>query len=201
MKFNHKILSKICFNSRLQKIKNDDLREYWQSFFLLKNILLKIIILIVIGFVILSTSFGVRQAFINHAPNLIFPNEGISFSFLSNASPTLVYVIQIIPCFLTFVFFIFINKPSIYIGLLIVFFGGLSNIIDRALPLNIIVANGKYFPVNAVVDYIPWFNTKCNLPDIYITIGTGITLIFLIIYLYKTIKEEKNNKNKTNQSK
>lgn len=199
MKFNHEALSKICFNSKLQKIKNDDLREYWQSFFLVKNILIKITFLLIIGFVVLSTSFGIRQAFINHAPHLIYPNEGISFSFLSNASPAAVYAIQVIPCLLTFGFFIFINKPSIYLGLLIVFFGGLANIIDRALPLDIIAANGKLFPTNAVVDYIPWFSTKCNLPDIYITIGAGLTIIFLIVYLYKTIKEEKTIKKETNK--
>lgn len=195
MKIKDAINSKILFYSKLEKIKNDELREYWKTFFSLKTILLKVIILLIVATIVMSTSFGLRQIFIDYFPNLIFPNEGISFSFLSNVSSEIVYLIQAIPCVLTFIAFIFINKPSIYIGLLIILFGGLSNIIDRSLNLNIIVAGGKLFPNNAVVDYIPLFNTKCNLPDVFITCGAVITIIFLLIYLVKVIQEDRKENN------
>jgi len=147
----------------------------------------------------MGSCFITRQVFIDYFPSSIVPNEGISFSAFAGANPNIIYLIQSIPCILTFLFFIFLNDKLVYISLLVVCFGGLSNIVDRALPLQLVVQGGVVFPSNAVVDYIPFFGTTCNLPDIYISVGACFVVLFLIIYIVKTYKTENKNKPQNEQ--
>lgn len=188
---NKNFLNKICFNEKIDKIKSEDIKEYLKEFLLVKNILIKISLFVLIGIFVLGLSFILRQIFIDNYPNKIIGNTGISFSFLSNVSTAVVYVVQILPSLFMLIFAIFLNEKYLYIGLLVMFFGGLANIIDRALPLDLIVEGGKQFPSHAVVDYIPWFNTKCNLPDIFITLGVIYTIISLVFYIINTFKKSK----------
>lgn len=148
----------------------------------------------------MGSSFIVRQIFIDNYPNKIVPNPGISFSAFTDASPAVIYLIQAIPCALTLLLFLFLNDKLTYFGLLIVFFGGLSNIIDRALPLDLIIGNGVIFPSNAVVDYIPLIKTYANLPDIFISFGAALSVLGLIIYIIKIYRNEKQKPDESSSS-
>lgn len=191
--------NKICWEEKISHLKSQDLQQYLRSWLLVKNLVIKLVAFIIVGLIVMGSCFITRQVFIDYFPNSIVPNRGISFSAFAGASPNIIYLIQSIPCILTFLFFIFLNDKLVYISLLVVCFGGLSNIIDRALPLELVVQGGVVFPSNAVVDYIPFFGTTCNLPDIYISVGACFVVLFLIIYIVKTYKSENKNKPQNEQ--
>lgn len=191
--------NKICWEEKISHLKSQDLQQYLRSWLLVKNLVIKLVAFIIVGLIVMGSCFITRQVFIDYFPNSIVPNRGISFSAFASANPNIVYLIQSIPCILTFLFFIFLNDKLVYISLLVVCFGGLSNIIDRALPLELVVQGGVVFPSNAVVDYIPFFGTTCNLPDIYISVGACFVVLFLIIYIVKTYKSENKNKPQNEQ--
>lgn len=182
-------LNKVLFLEKINHLKSEETRKYWSNILLVKNILIKFLIFVLVGIFVMGLSFIVRQIMIDYSPDKITPNQGVAFSIAASYKPAIVYLIQSIPCIITFLIFFFVTNKWIYIGLFVIFFGGLSNIIDRALPLHIIV-NGKPFPSNAVVDYIPWFSTECNLPDIFITIGAIYTILILIVTIFITWKKE-----------
>lgn len=184
-------LNKVLLSNKISKFKSEDFKNYLQDLLLVKNILIKLLAFIIIGLIVMGSSFIVRQIFIDNYPNKIIPNPGISFSAFTDASPAVIYLIQAIPCALTLLLFLFLNDKLTYFGLLIVFFGGLSNIIDRALPLDLIIGNGVRFPNNAVVDYIPLIKTYANLPDIFISFGAVLSVLGLIIYIIKVYRNEK----------
>lgn len=187
-------LNKVLFLEKINHLKSEETRKYWSNILLVKNILIKFLIFVLVGIFVMGLSFIVRQIMIDHHRSIIVDNTGVGFSIGANASdPTIVYLIQAIPCIITFLIFFFVTNKWIYIGLYVIFFGGLSNIIDRALPLHIILANGKPFSSNAVVDYIQLFNTNttCNLPDIFITIGAIYTILILIVTIFITWKKER----------
>lgn len=183
-------LNKVLFIEKIDNLKSDEAKKYWSNILLVKNILIKFCAFILVGIFVMGWSFIARQIMIDHFPYKIVPNQGVGFSIAANANTSVVYLIQSIPCIITFLIFFFVTNKWIYIGLFVIFFGGLSNIVDRALPLNIYVINNTRFPPNAVVDYIPWFNTSCNLPDIFITIGAIYTILVLVITIFITWKKE-----------
>lgn len=187
-------LNKVCWQKQISQLKSEDLKQYFQKLLLVKNLLIKLIAFISIGIIVMGSCFTLRQIFIDNFPEKIHPNPGISFSAMANAHPSIIYLIQILPCVMIFLFFFFLNDKATCFCLLVVFFGGVSNVVDRALPLDIIVYGGMKFPAHAVVDYIPLITTTCNLPDIYITAGACFALLFLIIYIKKIFKTENNNK-------
>lgn len=190
-------LNKVILSNKISKLKNEEFKNYLQDLFLVKNLIIKLLAFIIIGMIVVGLSFIVRQIFIDNYPNKIIPNTGISFSALTNASPAIIYLIQTIPCVLTFLLFLLLNDKLTYSALLIILFGGLSNIIDRALPLDLIIGNGVKFPNNAVVDYIPLIRTYANLPDIFISFGAGLAILSLIIYIIKTYRSESNKPDET----
>lgn len=193
-------LSKVLLSNKISKFKSEDFKNYLQDLLLVKNILIKLLAFIIIGLIVMGSSFIVRQIFIDNYPNKIVPNPGISFSAFTDASPAVIYLIQAIPCALTLLLFLFLNDKLTYFGLLIVFFGGLSNIIDRALPLDLIIGNGVIFPSNAVVDYIPLIKTYANLPDIFISFGAALSVLGLIIYIIKIYRNEKQKPDESSSS-
>ena len=175
-------LNKVLFLEKINHLKSEETRKYWSNILLVKNILIKFLIFVLVGIFVMGLSFIVRQIMIDYSPEKIVLNPGVGFSIGANSDPAIVYLIQAIPCVITFLIFFFVTNKWIYIGLFVIFFGGLSNIIDRALPNTI---------PNAVVDYIPWFSTKCNLPDIFITIGAIYTILILIVTIFITWKKER----------
>ena len=184
-------LNKVLFLEKINHLKSEETRKYWSNILLVKNILIKFLIFVLVGIFVMGLSFIVRQIMMDYSPEKIVLNPGVGFSIGANSDPAIVYLIQAIPCVITFLIFFFVTNKWIYIGLFVIFFGGLSNIIDRALPLHIILADGKPFSSNAVVDYIPWFSTTCNLPDIFITIGAIYTILILIVTIFITWKKER----------
>ena len=126
-------------------------------------------------------------------------NTGIAFSGFSQISPVFVYFIQSIPIVIGFFVFIFSKSINLDVALCLLMFGGLSNVIDRALVDN--YASNNYLntleTVNAVVDYFEFDKTFIknfavfNFPDIYISVGVLYLVSMVIYFSIKDYKKEK----------
>ncbi len=121
-----------------------------------------------------------------HSPKHIFHfftlylthNTGISFSMLSNVSPTILVSIRIL---IPFIFFIWKKNPktkSIFdIGYILITTGALGNVVDHCL-------------YGYVIDYImihtqTWSFAVFNLADLFISIGTCIIIYDDIILQHR----------------
>ncbi|MDE5545164.1 MAG: signal peptidase II [Malacoplasma sp.] len=169
-----------------------------------KHLLIKISIFLLIGFLIFLISFLTRNAMLNATetswtliPNFldikIIENTGISFGSLSQTSPGLVYFVQSLPIIIGLIAFIFSSHYFLDVGISMLFFGGMSNIIDRAITdvyLNNILPPEK----DAVVDYFQFSFIKdsaiFNFPDIFITVSVGLICLHIIILWVKEYKRE-----------
>ncbi len=190
----------------------DEIKSHLEKIYLdKKHLLIKIIIFILIGFLVLLSSFLMRETMLNAKetywvliPNFlnirITENTGISFGSLSDAGPSLVYFIQSLPIIIGFITFIFSSHYFLDVGISMLFFGGMSNIIDRSIPdiyINGILQDAN----NAVVDYFQFTFIKnsaiFNFPDFFITVSVGLICLHIIILWVKDYKKEKEkNKNK-----
>lgn len=176
---------KILFKKQILKIKNKKINKYFLSLFSLKVIILKLVFFLILSILIFSSSFGIREYFIQYNPEGIVLNPGIAFSQLNNANLTTVYIVQSIPVVVAFIAIIFVRNPFICFGLMMLFFGGLCNVIDRSLD-GVIINNQDL--KNCVIDYIPVGKTMANLPDIYIITGAIIAGLLSFIEVIKIIK-------------
>lgn len=177
-----------------------------------KHLFFKLLIIFISAFVVLLTSFLTRESILNATTSEwdlipgflsinITGNTGVSFGTLSDSNPSLVYFVQSIPIVLGGIILIFSSNYLLDVGLSIVFFGGLSNIVDRS-----IVDNYKYlndiFTKDAVVDYFQFSFIKnsaiFNFPDTFVICGmilVGIQIVISWVKDYKKEKEsEENNK-------
>ncbi len=190
MQKNKTFLNKCIFESKILKIKNKNVKRYFSNLLNYKLIILKLIFFILFSTLIFTSCFGIREYFLKYDCHSIILNSGVAFSQLSNASSTVVYFIQSIPVIVAFVVIMFI--PNIYIccGLMILLLGGLTNIIDRSLGGEISQTNTCL--KDSVIDYIKIGNVKANLADIYIIVGTGLTVLIAIIFTFKSIKNDDN---------
>lgn len=183
---------------------------YLLKIYSIKFILKKIVIFLISGLIVLTISFVCRQlaidsnkqsyVLINNFLNInIIGNTGISFSLFNNNSASLIYFIQSIPIILAFIFLIFSKYllNDFFIGL--VFFGGLSNIIDRSIIDNYLYITNIY-KIDAVVDYLQFSfipnSAIFNFPDVFIVIGIISFILSILIYLIKGIRNDKKNPNK-----
>ncbi|MDE7088304.1 MAG: signal peptidase II [Malacoplasma sp.] len=169
-----------------------------------KHLLIKISIFLLVGFLIFLISFLTRDAMLNATqtswiliPNFldikIIENTGISFGSLSQTSPGVVYFVQSLPIIIGFIAFIFSSHYFLDVGISMLFFAGMSNIIDRSLPdvyINKIMATEN----DAVVDYFQFSFIKdsaiFNFPDVFITISVGLICLHIIIAWVKEYKKE-----------
>lgn len=186
-------LNKILFKKQILKIKNKKIKKYFLSLFEMKIIILKLVFFILLSVLIFTSSFGLREYFIKYEPDEIALNSGIAFSQFENAHSTFVYFIQSIPVTIAFFAILLIPNPIICFGIIMLFIGGLINIIDRSLSGTIII-NGKILELkDSVIDYIKIGNTKANLPDIFVITGTCITGLTILITIIKSLKNNTNN--------
>lgn len=187
-----KFLHKSLFQKQILMIRNKKLQKYFLNLLEIKVLILKFVFFVILSTLIFTSSFGIRQYFIDFNPNEIVLNPGIAFSQFDDANSAVVYLIQSIPVILAFLAIIFLPNPYICIGLITLLLGGLTNIIDRSLGGEIEINNHLVSLKNAVIDYIPIGNTKANLPDIYIITGASLSGLITLIYIWKHIKHDDN---------
>ena len=199
-------------NDYFQKVISN-VKKQLTNIYCSKYIIYKAIIFFVISIIVLAISFGIREFILNiqneeydFMKNFlsikVIGNTGIAFSALSS-NTGLVYFVQIIPIIISFAVFIFSNSIYIDIGLSMIIFGGLANVIDRGVVDNYSNINIEN-TVNAVVDYLyfPFIKNSAifNIPDIFIIIGVIWIIIFILVNIIKSfIYEKKNNISPSNK--
>lgn len=188
--------------------KINKILEYYKKVYTFKNIIIKIIFIIVGSLITILPSFLIREAVLLSTTNTfnilgnflvgqIEFNQGISFSGLSN-NPELASGLQIF-VFIA-VILVFLNNKYIAadIGIIIIALAGLTNIIDREIPD---VFNGVIYN-NTVVDYLKFGfipnSTIFNWQDVFIILGTIWVLIYIIIQLIFKKKESREEYAKEN---
>ncbi|MDE5651726.1 MAG: signal peptidase II [Ureaplasma sp.] len=181
-KKNH-FLKKIFFQKKIEKIKNETLREYFLKLLSYKLVFWKLLVILIVAAIICVLSFSARAIVLNNFKNAIVYNPGVSFGFFSKLGPNSVLIIQIITCAITFPLILISTNMWFIIGFSGICFGGLCNVIDRSITIDPINK------VHAVIDYIPFGKTVINIPDIFITssaIVLGIGCLILIIKIIKS---------------
>lgn len=179
--------------------------EYIKSIYKSKYLFKKMIIFFVIGIIVLVSSFVSRQLaidshnqYFNLMPGFInvniVGNTGISFSILKGAHISLVLFVQLLPIIFSMLIIFFSKNIIIDLTLSFVFFGGLSNVIDRC-----IIDNYKFLfginNINAVVDYLQFsfiHNSPIfNVPDIFIMMPTLVLVIYLFFSSFNIFRKRK----------
>lgn len=199
-------------NNNNQKII--EISEFIKSIYKSKYIFKKLIIFFIVGTIVLTCSFVSRQLaidshsqYFNLMPGFvnirIVGNTGISFSILKGANISLILFIQSLPIVLSLLVISFSKDKLIDITLSFVFFGGLSNIIDRS-----VIDNYKFLSgldnLNAVVDYLQFSFIEnspiFNVPDIFIILSTLILVVYLLFSSFNIFakKDKLNKKNDLN---
>lgn len=177
-----------------------------------KHLIIKLIIIAVVCFIVCLASFLMRDSILNAnreswdlIPGFlaikITENPGISFGNLGDKSPSLVFFVQSIPIVIGGVALIFSWNYLYDIGLSMLFFGGLCNVIDRSLP-DVYTNLTDLSQSNAVVDYFQFSFIKnsaiFNFPDTFIICGVILICLQIIISwikdFSKTSKSEENKK-------
>lgn len=198
-------------NSAKKNALMNRLHNYLKKIYCSKLIIWKCIIFFSIGFVVLLSSFLIRDAVLNSTqssrkfiPNfidieLVF-NPGVAFSSLSNMPFWFVYFVQAIPLIIGAFTFIFSKSVYLDVGIAFLFFGGMCNIIDRSI---VDITPNLYFDdqYHTVVDYLK-FSSKFignfaifNLPDVYVVFSVIYIVVFLAINFISETVTEKQNKN------
>lgn len=185
-----KFLKIVLFEKSINKIKNKSVRNYFLTFFSVKQILVKFLIFLVMSSVLASISFVAREYALNNWDYEL--NPGVAFSLGKNLHSNVIITIQAVPIVFSFVAYIFINNVYLYLPLTFIFIGGSCNLIDRFIP-DYGFQGGDLQP--SVVDYIYCSTSIFNFPDIIIVAGCIIFAISCLIYLLIiTIKENKKEK-------
>lgn len=199
--------NKSSFFNYLNKVK-----KHLSNIYLTKYLYIKTIVFLIVSILVLSTCFGMREAILNSKETswvlipgflniYITQNPGIAFSGLANQSSSIVYLVQSLPIIVGGIVFIFSSKIFLDISILFLFFGGLSNIVDRAIV--------DYYPnnsylnsletVNTVVDYFQFSESFIsnfaifNLPDVYVIFSVILLVISILINFVKEYRENKGN--------
>lgn len=184
-------------NEFLVKIKNNII-----TIFLFKLISLFLSLLIIVGLSFLIRNFVLQSNELekdligNFLGFKISFNSGVSFSSFSN-NVTLTYFLQSLFILITFICIFIIKDKTLIIFMCLVFSGGVSNLIDRAVVDELSLNSSIHY--NTVVDYLyfPFIKNSAifNFQDIIIVLSWIGFVIRLIIYKIKTVekKDEKNN--------
>lgn len=214
--FNVFLGQKIIFKKSIEKIKKSWLRKHLLEICALNVIFYKIINLILIATIVLLSGFLMRHSALEWVINdnslaqkndSLFQftlNNGIALGSL-NTNSNLVYTLQSLPIILGFLVFIFVSKSWFYIPILFLLFGGLGNIIDRAIPeLELIgispftnnSSGGGNDIYHGVVDYWIFAKSVINLFDVYIVLSICFVILNMIIsYIVSYMNEKKKQDN------
>lgn len=187
---------KVFSNKKLQKIVS-----YFIECNSRKNLLNKLIILVIIIFLEMLIVFLLRNRFLPYlVPGsefkiiensgfiniVVFSNSGIGFSTLSDHTAA-VYAIQSIVMILVFIWFLFSKNIDFLITLAMIFSGALANILDRATSGN-----------DTVLDYFQfWFGGAIfNFADSTIVCGfIALFISYLVRIILQIISDRKIKEN------
>ncbi|WP_027122142.1 signal peptidase II [[Mycoplasma] imitans] len=160
-----------------------------------------------IGFLILLIVFVLRDYFlklgIGHSSSTgfitinVITNSGVGFS-LFNQNPVAPYMLQILLTLIFLVTFIFTKNKALIVLLPLIAFGGLSNVIDRSIPIMLKDGNIEH---NSVLDYFQFFRSSAIFNFADVCIVSGFVLIFLtfVIDIFLDFKNKNNKKTSTNK--
>lgn len=163
----------------------------------------KLLIFAIILFFVFSTHFGLyianKMGKFNYTSsnwigiNTVY-NNGIAFGFLAN-SPVITFTIKMMFVLCLLVCFIISTQKMIYSPLTLMIAGGGANLLNKIIN-----------PNEGVLDYIriklnlKWLNFTCNIPDVFIFIGTIWLLISMIFLFFSSLSHTNFKKSKKNES-
>lgn len=125
---------------------------------------------------------GTAEVFPGFAGLRYVENDGMAFGMLSGMQPVLIIATAVVLAVVGYI--VFVRRPKnrgILIGLMMIFSGGVGNLIDR-------IAQGY------VVDYIEFLFVRFaifNFADCCVTIGFVVLIIAYIRLEVKNMKEKK----------
>lgn len=186
----NQFFQKILFKNKIEKIKNQTIKEYFLKLLSYKVLFWKLIAILLVSTIICTISFSARAIVLNNFKSAIVYNPGVSFGLFAKLGPNSVLIIQIITCAITFPLILVSTNMWFIVGFAGICFGGLCNVIDRAITIDPIKK------VHAVVDYIPFINTVINVPDIFITSSAVVLGIGCLILIIKIIKSPDDSQQK-----
>ncbi|GAA5414343.1 signal peptidase II [Ureaplasma ceti] len=183
----NKVLNYVIFHNLIAKLQKKGLKKYLSSIFLSKNVIFKTILLIIFAALIFGLGFGLRHYFLTYDPGAVVLNPGVAFSHLAHDSSSVVYFVQAIPCIIAFFIFVFVPQWWISFGFVMMFCGGLMNIIDRSMAGYLIQygPNGmlqKISMAGKVVDYFNGGSSVFNIADVFIVTGVCFAVASLFLY-------------------
>ncbi|MDC4163525.1 signal peptidase II [Mycoplasma sp. T363T] len=171
-----------------------------------KLVKIKYPILFGVGIVILLIVFLLRNYFLNLGIGYkteegfininVITNKGVGFS-LFNSNPAIPYLLQILLTTVFLITFVFCKNIALIAFLPLIAFGGLSNVIDRSIPIKL---SNTAIENNSVLDYFQFFKSSAifNFADICIVIGFVLIFLNFFIELFVDFKN-KNKNNSTNK--
>lgn len=216
-------LQKVLFKKTWDKIVVLSTRNYFYDLFLVRNLILKLFFICTLAILVLGLGFGLREHFLSVIPTASDPrpvviNFGIAMSTLASTGkndPSVVYFVQAIPIIIAFLCLVLMPKWYIAIGFTMMFFGGLTNIIDRAIPKDVMVywtslsnwdlPSGiphTYLGHNiyvihyshGVADYFKGINSIFNIADVFIIMGVVLGILAIIVWIFFVIETDKKSK-------
>lgn len=180
----------ILFHNKINSIKNKNLRNYFEQYFLLKNILFRIFIILFLSLVCSIIYWILRDFFIDGKIENIYLNYGIGFNPLLQSSISIIhgYIIKfLIPLLFLLFFIITTNKMLMFFSYLI-FINSLFLGIDKLL----LIQTYYLYSRNSIVDYININNVfYTNVGDWFIFIGYFGIIITSIANMFRTFLSKK----------
>ncbi len=192
-------------------MKKENIVNYLKTLINKKDLLIKLIFLLVSTITISLLAFLLRERFIN-SPDKFQPflgnfiiinikaNKGLAFSRFENQY-ILAYILQSLFVTTCLLIAIFSRDKVVFACLWCAGFAGMCNLIDRGLE-ETFAYNGETY-VHAVVDYFqfsfiknPEFSAIFNIQDVTIVCSMITLFIYLIILFIKKWRKE----NETNLS-
>lgn len=187
--------------------KNNPLKNFfetwWKDFKTTKSIifrsltlLISIVVIFVPAFILRSWAMNQQNGIIGNPNDFmsinICLNPGVGLSILNDAGEGLVYFIQALFTIVILIACLFCKRKTYIICLTLATIGGLTNLIDRALPGKL-VSTGED-ALHKVVDYFrfSFFNFTFNIADAYIT--TSIFILFVSVIVFTIIEFVKSKK-------
>jgi len=175
--------SNIFFEKKINNIKKTKIKDYLLKLFAYKLIFLKFLTFIFILLISAPLTFILRDYWLNnYAPGIVVFNKGMGLSFGDEWDQGIIYLFKIIPIIILLFTLLLTTNMLIATSAIIIFLGGLYNLIDKWL---VDYPNSGEPQYDAVVDYIHIWNSVANVPDVFVTIGTVLLLASLIYVIYK----------------
>ncbi len=176
-------LNKVLCQDKISKIKSSGLRRWATDFMTLKNILGRLLTVVLGTFVFCLIYFVLRQKGLEGAYGALVFNQGSAFGSGASWAPWTVYLIKSLVAILFFVSFFIFNKWYCYTSLWFVFINALCILIDKAMVVPIEYAKTASNMYDTVVDYFDFGSFVNNIGDIFIIIFACTSVVGITVYL------------------